>query len=78
MYGIVQSWHQGRKWKSMGDRECVMGDLMVRGIIQLPKGHGLDDRKSHRVSINNRVSCQMVLEADPERLSAHLVQVHEW
>ena len=55
-----------------------MGDLVVRGTIQLLKGHGPDDRKSHRVSINNCVSCQMVLEAGPERLSAHLVQVHEW
>lgn len=56
----------------------IMGDLVVSGTIQLLKGHGFDHRKSHRMSINTHVSCQMVLEIDPECLLPHLVQVHEW
>lgn len=41
-----------------------MGDLVVSGTIQLPKGHGFDHRKSHGLSIDNHVSCQTVLEID--------------
>lgn len=51
----------------------IVGDPVVKGTIQLLKGHGLDHRESHRVSINKHVSCQTILEMDPEYLQPTLI-----